>query len=56
MSGGSKRSDEAFLEDVYTTVSAGGNGLAVGRNIFQREDPEPLLDDLESVIFEAREV
>ena len=53
MSGGSKRSDEAFLEDVYATISAGGNGLAVGRNIFQREDPEPLLDDLEDVIFEG---
>ena len=53
MSGGSKRSDEAFLDDVHTTIAAGGNGLAVGRNIFQREDPEPLLDKLEAVIFEG---
>jgi class I fructose-bisphosphate aldolase len=53
MSGGSKRSDEAFLDDVYSTVAAGGNGLAVGRNIFQREDPEGLLDELEPVIFEG---
>lgn len=52
MSGGSKRSDEALLSDVSAMVDAGGNGLAVGRNIFQREDPEPLLDDLEAVIFE----
>jgi len=51
MSGGSKRSDDAFLADVQATIDAGGNGLAVGRNIFQREDPEPLLDDLEDVIF-----
>jgi len=51
MSGGSKRSDEAFLADVHSTIQAGGNGLAVGRNIFQREDPEPLLDKLEAVIF-----
>jgi class I fructose-bisphosphate aldolase len=55
MSGGSKRSDEAFLEDVRSTIAAGGNGLAVGRNIFQREDPEPLLDKLEGVIFEGAE-
>lgn len=52
MSGGSKRNDEAFLEDVQKTIDAGGNGLAVGRNIFQREEPEPLLDKLEEVIFE----
>jgi class I fructose-bisphosphate aldolase len=54
MSGGSKRSDEAFLEDVYSTIEVGGNGLAVGRNIFQREDPEGLLDKLEAVIFEDK--
>ena len=52
MSGGSKRSDEAFLRDVSDTISAGGNGLAVGRNIFQRENPNELLDKLEKVIFE----
>jgi len=53
MSGGSKRSDEAFLDDVYSTIEVGGNGLAVGRNIFQRENPEGLLDKLEAVIFEG---
>jgi len=53
MSGGSKRSDEAFLEDVNDTIEVGGNGLAVGRNIFQRENPEELLDKLEKVIFEG---
>ena len=52
MSGGSKRSDEAFLEDVSNVIDAGGNGLAVGRNIFQREDPEGILDKLEGVIYE----
>ena len=52
MSGGSKRSDEAFLKDVKNTIDAGGNGLAVGRNIFQRENPDQLLDQLEDVIFE----
>jgi len=52
MSGGSKRSDKTFLRDVSDTIDAGGNGLAVGRNIFQREDPNELLDSLEKVIFE----
>lgn len=54
MSGGSKRSDRDFLEDVHATIDVGGNGLAVGRNIFQREDPESLLDKLEKVIFEEK--
>jgi class I fructose-bisphosphate aldolase len=53
MSGGSKASDKAFLGDVHDVVEAGGNGLAVGRNIFQREDPEALLDKLDEVIFEG---
>ncbi|MFB6283017.1 MAG: class I fructose-bisphosphate aldolase [Halobacteria archaeon] len=56
MSGGSKASDRAFLTDVHNTLAAGGNGLAVGRNIFQRENPESLLDKLEGVIFEGKSV
>jgi class I fructose-bisphosphate aldolase len=55
MSGGSKRSDAAFLQDVSDTIEVGGNGLAVGRNIFQREEPEELLDKLEGVIFEGKD-
>jgi len=54
MSGGSKRSDEEFLGDIHSVIEAGGNGLAVGRNIFQRENPEELLDKLEGVIFEGK--
>ncbi|MDY6779924.1 MAG: aldolase, partial [Halobacteria archaeon] len=56
MSGGSKASDEAFLTDVHNTMQAGGSGLAVGRNVFQREEPEEILDKLEGVIFEGRGV
>ncbi|NMJ77121.1 aldolase [Nanohaloarchaea archaeon] len=56
MSGGSKRSDKDFLMDVHDIVEAGGNGLAVGRNIFQRENPEELLDKLEQLIFHDKEV
>jgi class I fructose-bisphosphate aldolase len=56
MSGGSKTSDRDFLEDVHSVISAGGNGLAVGRNIFQRDNPQELLDKLEKVIFEEKSV
>lgn len=54
MSGGSKVSDRQFLESVEAVIDAGGVGLAVGRNIFQRENPEALLDALEQVIFEEQ--
>ena len=56
MSGGSKRSDRAFLESVKETIDAGGKGLAVGRNVWQRERPERILDALEAVIFEEATV
>lgn len=52
MSGGSKASTEEFLSDVHSVIEADGNGLAVGRNVFQRENPQELLDKLERVIFE----
>jgi class I fructose-bisphosphate aldolase len=56
MSGGSKTSDRAFLDDVKATMDAGGKGLAVGRNVWQREDPTRILDALEQVIFEEASV
>jgi class I fructose-bisphosphate aldolase len=56
MSGGSKASDEAFLTTVKEAMEAGAKGLAVGRNVFQRENPEALLDGLEKVIFEETTV
>ena len=56
MSGGSKTSDREFLESVKAVIDAGGAGLAVGRNIFQRENPRYILDALEEVIFEESSV
>jgi class I fructose-bisphosphate aldolase len=38
--GGAKRGNErAMLTDVKTAIDAGGAGVAIGRNIFQAEDP-----------------
>jgi class I fructose-bisphosphate aldolase len=56
MSGGSKTSDEAFLSTVAEAMEAGASGLAVGRNVFQREHPEAILDGLEAVIFDEASV
>ncbi|WP_254543560.1 class I fructose-bisphosphate aldolase [Halomarina pelagica] len=56
MSGGSKTSDREFLESVKAVMDAGGKGLAVGRNVWQREDPTRILDALETIIFEGGSV
>jgi class I fructose-bisphosphate aldolase len=37
-------------------MDAGASGLAVGRNVFQRENPEAILDGLEAVIFDDASV
>ena len=52
MSGGSKTDDRAFLTSVSEAIDAGARGLAVGRNVFQRDDPERILDALETVVFD----
>lgn len=52
VSGGSKTTDRDFLEDVRATMNAGGDGVAVGRNVWQHENPRAILDALEAVVFE----
>jgi class I fructose-bisphosphate aldolase len=56
MSGGSKTDDRSFLESVEAVMDAGGAGLAVGRNVWQRENAEAMLDALEQVIHEGASV
>jgi class I fructose-bisphosphate aldolase len=53
MSGGSKTDDRSFLESVQAVMDAGGAGLAVGRNVWQRENAGAMLDALEQVIHEG---
>ncbi|WP_306060933.1 class I fructose-bisphosphate aldolase [Natronococcus wangiae] len=53
MSGGSKTSDHKFLSTVEAVMDAGAKGLAVGRNVWQREDPTRLLDALEKIVHES---
>jgi len=52
MSGGSKVDDYEFLSQVEAVIDAGASGLAVGRNVWQRENPGRILDALEAVIFD----
>jgi class I fructose-bisphosphate aldolase len=53
LSGGSKTSDRDFLELVEDCMDVGVAGLAVGRNVWQRENPYEMLDMLEEVVFEG---
>jgi len=56
MSGGSKTDDRSFLESVKTVLDVGGAGLAVGRNVWQRENAEEMLDALQLLIHEEASV
>ncbi len=53
LSGGSKTSDYEFCSLVEAAIDAGAGGLAVGRNVWQREDPIAILDALEQIVFEG---
>lgn len=54
MSGGpTTRTDEEFLERVRDVLAAGGAGVAVGRNVWQRKDPFSFSKKLHGVIFGA---
>ncbi|ASJ11120.1 fructose-bisphosphate aldolase [Thermococcus sp. P6] len=51
LSGGAKTENPVdFLRVVHEVVEAGGSGAVVGRNIFQRENPEPFIKALIRVI------
>jgi fructose-bisphosphate aldolase, class I len=52
MSGGPKApTDEDFLKQVKGVIDAGGTGLAVGRNVWQNQDPLSMAEKLRKVIF-----
>jgi DhnA family fructose-bisphosphate aldolase class Ia len=44
--GGPRTSDDRFISDMRAAMSAGATGLAVGRNIWQRNDAATILDRL----------
>ncbi len=52
MSGGPKApTDEDFLKQVRGVIAAGATGLAVGRNVWQNENPLRIADALRKIIF-----
>jgi class I fructose-bisphosphate aldolase len=52
MSGGPKApTDDDFLRQVKGVIEAGATGLAVGRNVWQHQDPLAMADKLRKIIF-----
>lgn len=51
LSGGPKVSDEEFLEVVRNIMAAGAIGLAVGRNVWQRENPLDITQKIKEIVF-----
>lgn len=57
MSGGPKApTEEAFLQQVRGAMDAGATGLAVGRNVWQHEEPLKMASMLREIIFRNRKV
>lgn len=55
MSGGPKApTDEAFLRQVEGVLQAGGTGVAVGRNVWQHDEPLKMARALRALIIEGR--
>ncbi|TMI33204.1 aldolase [Candidatus Bathyarchaeota archaeon] len=57
MSGGPKApTDETFLSQVKGAIDAGASGLAVGRNVWQHNDPLKMAAALKEIIFDGGEL
>lgn len=55
MSGGPKApTEEVFLQHVKGVLDAGGTGLAVGRNVWQHEEPLKMASSLRALVIERK--
>jgi fructose-bisphosphate aldolase, class I len=54
--GGTKKEGEEFLHEVKSVMDAGASGMAIGRNIWQYEDPYKMSRAVSSIIFDNRSV
>jgi len=51
LSGGNKNTPEGFYQVVQSVLDAGGAGVAVGRNVWQSDDPLKVSQGLHKVVF-----
>ena len=51
VSGGEKQDEQIFLDTVQTVMQAGAIGMAVGRNIWQAENPMEVTEKVKKIIW-----
>lgn len=51
VSGGAKEEEETFLQTVQTVMNSGAIGMAVGRNIWQSENPREITEKISKIIW-----
>ena len=56
MSGGEKENSKDFLNQVYNIMKAGAYGIAVGRNVWQSEEPFKVAKALRAIVLENKTV
>lgn len=56
VAGGEKTNPKHLLTDVYDTMQAGASGVAIGRNVWQSEQPLKIADAVKSIVFGGKTV
>jgi len=54
--GGSKKSEEELLAEIKGAMEAGASGVAIGRNVWQSDEPLKVAKAVQSIIFENKDV
>lgn len=52
LSGGAKVGEEEFVKIVEAVIKAGATGIAVGRNVFQHQNPLTMTERIKKVVFD----
>ncbi len=55
-SGGQKTDTRHLLTDVFNVMRAGASGVAIGRNVWQSEQPLKITDAIKSIVFGGKTV
>jgi predicted phospho-2-dehydro-3-deoxyheptonate aldolase len=50
MAGGDRLEEDTFLQNVKYSMEAGARGVAVGRNVFQSDNPYELLNNINQIV------
>jgi class I fructose-bisphosphate aldolase len=52
LSGGPKVEDDEILKIIGSVMKAGATGIAVGRNVFQHQDPLAMTEKIKEIVFD----